>query len=43
MRKKKLHISTLSAAENKIEFWSVADEQHFNLALMAVKLLELIG
>ncbi|QQF91871.1 oxidoreductase [Histophilus somni] len=41
--KVKLHISTLSAAENKIEFWSVADEQHFNLALMAVKLLELIG
>ncbi|OOR98653.1 aspartate-semialdehyde dehydrogenase [Canicola haemoglobinophilus] len=44
----KLHISALSvmeksAVENSVEFWSVADEQRFNLALMAVKLVELIG
>ncbi|MCW9733829.1 oxidoreductase [Avibacterium sp. 20-15] len=42
----KLHISNLkqqqSAVENGIEFWSVADEQRFNLALMAVKLTELV-
>ncbi|MFU2047692.1 oxidoreductase [Avibacterium gallinarum] len=42
----KLHISNLnqreSAVENGIEFWSVADEQRFNLALMAVKLAELV-
>ncbi|PVX33479.1 aspartate-semialdehyde dehydrogenase [Pasteurella langaaensis DSM 22999] len=38
----KLHLSNLSAVENGIEFWSVADEQRFNLALLAVKLLETI-
>lgn len=38
----RLHVSDLSAVENGIEFWSVADEQRFNLAFLAVKLLELI-
>lgn len=38
----KLHLSGISAVENGIEFWSVADEQRFNLALLAVKLLESI-
>ena len=38
----KLHLSGLSAVENGIEFWSVADEQRFNLAFLAVKLLEII-
>lgn len=38
----KLHISSLNTLENGIEFWSVADEQRFNLALMAVKLVELV-
>lgn len=36
----KLHLSQISAVENGIEFWSVADEQRFNLALLSVKLLE---
>lgn len=36
----KLHLSGLSAVENGLEFWSVADEQRFNLACLAVKLLE---
>ncbi|OOF51682.1 aspartate-semialdehyde dehydrogenase [Rodentibacter genomosp. 1] len=38
----KLHISRLSAVENGIEFWTVADEQRFNLAHLSVKLLEAI-
>lgn len=38
----KLHLSELSAVENGIEFWSVSDEQRFNLAFLAVKLLETI-
>lgn len=38
----KLHISQLSAVENGIEFWTVADEQRFNLAHLSVKLLEAI-
>ena len=35
----KLHISQQSAVENGIEFWTVADEQRFNIALLGVKLL----
>ena len=38
----KLHISQQSAVENGIEFWTVADEQRFNIALLGVKLLESI-
>ena len=38
----KLHISQQSAVENGIEFWTVADEQRFNIALLGVKLLEAI-
>ncbi|NBH74675.1 oxidoreductase [Rodentibacter pneumotropicus] len=38
----KLHINPLSAVENGIEFWTVADEQRFNLAHLSVKLLEAI-
>lgn len=38
----KLQISALSAVENGIEFWLVADEQRFNLAFMSVKLAEQI-
>ena len=38
----KLHISQQSAVENGIEFWTVADEQRFNIALLSVKLLESI-
>ncbi|TDQ59006.1 aspartate-semialdehyde dehydrogenase [Mesocricetibacter intestinalis] len=37
-----LHISDFSLSENEIRFWSVADEQRFNIALLAVRLLELI-
>lgn len=36
----KLHLSQISTVENGVEFWSVADEQRFNLALLSVKLLE---
>ena len=36
----KLHLSQISAVENGVEFWSVADEQRFNLALLSVKLLK---
>lgn len=39
----KLHLGSLSAVENGIEFWSVADEQRFNLAFLTVKLLEKIA
>ncbi|MDO5054446.1 MAG: oxidoreductase [Pasteurella oralis] len=38
----KLHLSTVNELENGIQFWSVADEQRFNLALMSVKLAELV-
>lgn len=38
----KLHINTLSAVENGIEFWTVADDQRFSLAHLSVKLLEAI-
>lgn len=38
----KLHISALNTIENGVQFWSVADEQRFNLALMGVKLAELV-
>ena len=38
----KLYISQQSAVENGIEFWTVADEQRFNIALLGVKLLEAI-
>ncbi|MCK3657181.1 aspartate-semialdehyde dehydrogenase [Pasteurellaceae bacterium Pebbles2] len=38
----KLHISGLSAVENGVEFWTVADEQRFNLASLTVQLLEKI-
>jgi len=38
----KLHLSQQSAVENGIEFWTVADEQRFNIALLGVKLLESI-
>ena len=38
----KLHISQQSAVENGVEFWTVADEQRFNIALLGVKLLESI-
>lgn len=37
-----LHLSNLSAVENGVEFWTVADEQRFTLATLAVKLLEKI-
>lgn len=38
----KLHISNLTQTENGIEFWTVADDQRFNLAQITVKLVELI-
>ena len=38
----KLHLSQQSAVDNSIEFWTVADEQRFNIALLGVKLLESI-
>lgn len=38
----KLHISNLTQTENGIEFWTVADNQRFNLAQITVKLVELI-
>lgn len=37
-----LHISGLSAVENGVEFWLVADEQRFSIALMTIKLAEWI-
>ncbi|MFY1026363.1 oxidoreductase [Actinobacillus seminis] len=36
----KLHISGVSAVESGISFWTVADEQRFNIAFLGVKLLE---
>ncbi|MGQ9444691.1 oxidoreductase [[Pasteurella] aerogenes] len=38
----KLHISGVSAVENGISFWTVADEQRFNIAFLGVKLLEVL-
>ncbi|MGQ0286266.1 oxidoreductase [Pasteurellaceae bacterium 22721_9_1] len=38
--KVKLHISDLSAVENGVEFWTVADDQRFSLAFLTVQLLE---
>ena len=42
----KLHIGNLKALENSIEngveFWTVADDQRFNLALLGVKLLKTV-
>ena len=42
----KLHIGNLKALENSIEngvqFWTVTDDQRFNLALLGVKLLETV-
>lgn len=38
----KLHLSNLTAVENGVEFWTVADEQRFTLAILTVKLLEKI-
>ncbi|WP_439290774.1 oxidoreductase [Lonepinella koalarum] len=35
----KLHISDLKVIENGVEFWTVADEQRFNLAFLAINLL----
>ncbi|WP_373099963.1 oxidoreductase [Necropsobacter rosorum] len=37
-----LHISAVDQLENGVRFWTVADEQRFNLARMAVKLAEAI-
>ncbi|MGC7560430.1 oxidoreductase [Pasteurella sp. PK-2025] len=37
-----LHLSGLRTIDNGVQFWSVADEQRFNLALMSVKLAELV-
>ncbi len=36
----KLHLSHISAVENGVEFWSVADEQRFNLAELSLKFLD---
>ena len=38
----KLHISGLTALENGMQFWLVADEQRFDIALLGVKLAELV-
>ena len=38
----KLHIGGLTALENGMQFWSVADEQRFDIALLGVKLAELV-
>lgn len=35
-----LHISALTPLMNGVEFWTVADDQRFNLAFMAIKLAE---
>ena len=35
-----LHISALTPLMNGVEFWTVADDQRFNLALMAIQLAE---
>lgn len=38
----KLHIGGLSALENGMQFWLIADEQRFDIALLGVKLAELV-
>lgn len=38
----KLHIGGLTALENSMQFWLVADEQRFDIALLGVKLAELV-
>ena len=38
----KLHIGGLTAVENGVQFWLVADEQRFDIALLGVKLAELV-
>ena len=38
----KLHIGGLTALENGMQFWLVADEQRFDIALLGVKLAELV-
>ena len=38
----KLHIGGLTALENGMQFWLVADEQRFDIALFGVKLAELV-
>lgn len=38
----KLHIGGLTALENGMQFWLVADEQRFDIALLSVKLAELV-
>ncbi|PJG82701.1 oxidoreductase [Caviibacterium pharyngocola] len=37
-----LHVGNLATTESAVSFWTVADEQRFSLALMAVKLTEAI-
>lgn len=37
-----LHISQMTKIENGVQFWSVADEQQFNIARLGVKLLEVV-
>ena len=36
-----LHISALTPLMNGVEFWTVADDQRFNLAFMAIQLAEI--
>ena len=38
----KLHIGGFTALENGMQFWLVADEQRFDIALLGVKLAELV-
>ncbi|WP_258305156.1 oxidoreductase [Aggregatibacter actinomycetemcomitans] len=38
----KLHIGGLTTLENGLQFWLVADEQRFDIALLGVKLAELV-
>ncbi len=38
----KLHIGGLTAVENGVQFWLVADEQRFDIAVLGVKLAELV-
>ena len=38
----KLHIGGLTVVENGVQFWLVADEQRFDIALLGVKLAELV-
>ncbi len=38
-----LHISNISLENNRLSYWSVADDQRFDIALMAVELAEIIS